>query len=209
MTTNRSSEELAMRDLIEAWGRKRWPGARVVHELVVADCRIDMAFIGRDHLAGVEIKSSRDVMTRLDRQIEIFTNHMPEVWLAYAPRWVPAIGYGGGNHRLPSGVGHLVVDKVVDELIPYSETSKHAYPHPARVDWMITVPMLNLLWRDEAFAVAQRTGAVKVNSRSSLQAMKPALARALTGEQIVREVCRALRDRDAFWKADQPMGEAA
>ncbi|WP_336801682.1 hypothetical protein [Kaistia sp. MMO-174] len=198
-----------MRDLIEAWGRRRWPGARVVHELVVADCRIDMAFISADHLAGVEIKSSRDVMTRLDRQIETFREHLPEVWLAYAPRWLPVLGYDGGNRRLGSGIGHIIVSDAVDEMIPFSATSRRGYPRKAVIDEMITSKMLNLLWRDEAFAIAQRTGAVKVNSRSSLQAMKPALARALTGGQIVREVCRSLRDRDAFWKADQPMGEAA
>ena len=63
---NRSSEELEIRAAVETWGRAKWPGSRVVHELVTGSCRIDMAFIQSDHIAGVEIKSSRDRLARLD-----------------------------------------------------------------------------------------------------------------------------------------------
>lgn len=56
-----------MRRAIEAWGRERWPDARLVHELVVAqERRIDMAFIQPGNIVGIEIKSSRDTLDRLD-----------------------------------------------------------------------------------------------------------------------------------------------
>lgn len=54
MSPRRSAEETEMRALVETWGRSRWPGARCVHELVISECRIDMAFIGETHMvAGV------------------------------------------------------------------------------------------------------------------------------------------------------------
>jgi len=57
--------------------------------------------------------------------------------------------------------------------------------------------MLRLLWADEARAIAARMR-VSYHPRSPLYTLIPALARALTGDEIVKEVCRELRAREAF-----------
>ena len=64
MTTNRSSEELAMRDLVVPELRRRWPTARIIHELPTrySSNRIDLAAVTESAIIGVEIKSSRDVI---------------------------------------------------------------------------------------------------------------------------------------------------
>lgn len=185
--SNRSAEELAMRDAIEAWGRARWPEARVVHELVVSQCRIDMAFIAPAHLIGIEIKSSRDVMDRVKRQLEAFTHHLPEVWFAMAPKWDKVSVYPAGRLTVtePGGV------------IPCP------YGSP-RIDPCCTVPMLALLWRAELVTIAARHD-LPHSKRSRIRDLSAAIARGLTGDEIVTEVCRELRGRSAFWKSDDPI----
>ncbi|MCA0401310.1 MAG: hypothetical protein LCH38_10900 [Proteobacteria bacterium] len=186
MTTNRSSEEFEMRRCIEAWGRQMWPGARLVHELVVAQTRrIDMAFIGRDYLVGVEIKSSRDTLDRLKDQIRVFRQHIPLVLVALAPKWKnDAVRYVGWTDlfEVEPGAVHPV--------------RGHSY---YRQDRRITVQMLDLLWAEELRSVAQHVG-LSAPTRTTMVGNIGNIAHHATGAAIVREVCRALRARDAFPK---------
>lgn len=188
MTTNRSAEELEMRRAVEAWGRARWPGARLVHELVVGRCRIDMAFIGADHLAGVEIKSGRDVIDRLDPQLAAYRAALPEVWVCAAQRW--------DGHSVPYGVGRLWIGAggAVSSRHP-----QHGFPISATPERSITVPMLGLLWQSELFSLAIRHG-LPVARRTPIHPLIEAIARRLTGDEIVAGVCSQLRARDAFPK---------
>ena len=80
----RSDNELKMREAVEAWGRPRWPNARVVHELVMGRgaVRADVAFITPNHIAVVEIKSDRDDTDRLLHQAGMFRAAVPELWIA-------------------------------------------------------------------------------------------------------------------------------
>ncbi|WP_421724765.1 hypothetical protein [Bauldia sp.] len=174
-----------MRDVVERWGRQRWPDARVVHELVVAEKRIDMAFVGRHELNGVEIKSSKDRLGRLDEQMAVFRRHIPMVWLAVAPKWAEQTA---------------IMDRLVctaDEIVtgPGGFVSEN---------WRVYPAMLDLLWADEARALASRHR-VSYGPRTPCYKLLPELARLLTGDEIVEGVCRELRARDAFWKADPPI----
>ncbi len=202
MTTNRSSEELAMRDALDAWGRTRWPDARVVHELVTGACRIDMAFVSPDHLVGVEIKSSRDTLDRLKAQEEAFAACIPELWVALAPKWQGKSNEAGYH----TGVV-IVADGRVDHTIRFRSGSGHDYAFERKPDLnrALTVPMLDLLWRNELHAIAARVGAWKPKGTPARPVLIGAIARALTGDQIVAEVCRELRARDAFWRSDPPV----
>jgi hypothetical protein len=80
----RSDNELKIREAVEAWGRPRWPNARVVHELVMGRgaVRADVAFITPNHIAVVEIKSDRDDTDRLLHQAGMFRAAVPELWIA-------------------------------------------------------------------------------------------------------------------------------
>lgn len=214
MTTNRSTEELAMRDAVAAWGRKRWPSARMVHELVVSDRRVDMAFIGREHLVGVEIKGPKDTLDRLDDQIATFCDHLPEVWLAVHPRWTRTVEVlrGSKNHVYLDDDGRGRVRNWIAVDPDDAEPVKHHYMGQPTIDRTVTAPMLHLLWRDEAVAIAARMR-VAIAKREPLRNIVPELARKLTGDEIVREVCRELRARAAFPAhppSDAPIaGEAA
>lgn len=188
----RSTEELAMRDGVAAWGRQRWPSARIVHELVVGERRIDMAFVAPTTLVGVEIKSAKDTLDRLSGQMDVFRRHIPEVWLALDPRWAAADGTYAYNRLVVDGAGRLITD-------PGGHVSR---------DPSITAAMLWLLWRDELLSVAEqhRLGYPR---RPNMRHLIEACARKLTGDQITAAVCGALRNRDAFARGtDAPISPA-
>ena len=84
----RSADEIAIRDAVEAWGRERWPDARIFHELAVdrGTSRCDVAFVTPGHIASIEIKSAYDVTARLLQQVSLFRLATPEVWVVTASK---------------------------------------------------------------------------------------------------------------------------
>lgn len=186
----RSSEELAMRDHIIAWGRERWPDARVYHELEVSECRIDLAFIRPADLIGFEIKSSKDTLDRLEKQKHVFSEHFPELWFAIAPRWEQTPGLYFSNK--------LVIDADAGIRKP-----PYGFP-PGHRHHFIWPAMLCLLLAPEVRRIAHRLG-ISYKSRTSGQKIREDLAFRLPGQTIVREVCRELRARNTRWPADPPI----
>ncbi len=190
---NRSSEEFAMRRTLMDWARPRWPNARIVHELVVGENRVDMALISPDRIIGIEIKSSKDVLDRADAQVKTFVSHLQTVIVAVAPKHRhPKHGW------LPNWSGADTVEcgeKVEAKHCAFKENR------------LITTPMLHLLWADEARNVAARLR-ISHSKSAPLYSIVPEIARKATGDEIVREVCRELRARDAFPKAkDHPSSD--
>lgn len=185
-----------MRCALIAWGRLRWPGARVLEELEVGSCRVDLAFVQSDHVAAIEIKSSADTLARLDRQINNFTRSIPEVWVGVAPKWLEHL------QELPWQVGRLIVkDGVVSEVMKYPRCELR---YPAIVDRVMTVPMLHLCHRAELLAIASDNG-LKHSPRARIKDLIELQARKLTGDQIITGCCRQLRARDRGWPGDEPM----
>lgn len=189
VTANRSSEELAMRDHIEAWGRERWPDARVFHELVIGECRVDIAFIRPNDLIGIEIKSSKDVLTRLEKQVRVFNDTIPEFWVAIAEKWKD-------HPDKPYYYNELVLGAEGIIRSPY-----YYKPHRNK---LVYDAMLRLLWAEEARAIASRKGCLS-GKRTPLHTILPELALRLTGAEILEEVCRELRGRPTKFKADDPI----
>lgn len=184
----RSSEEFEMRRILTPWLRNLVPGARIVHELVVGgDRRIDMAAIGADTVVGVEIKSSRDTLDRLDGQMRRFKTVLPLTVLAVSPKW----------HDAARGYGHVItVDPTgVDRRLHGTE-----YLSIRSIDRTVTVPVLWLLWAPELRNITARLR-LSGNPRATMRQSIELLARRATGDEILREACRELRARDAFPKS--------
>jgi hypothetical protein len=195
-----SPEEARMRAAVRAWGQRRWPDYRCIHEVPLSERRIDMAFVGVKDIAGVEIKSSRDRLDRLEDQIEEYRRWLPEVWIAIAMRWQ--------HHEALRSVRCNLI--VVDDRAGGSSVIIESRPgrRPYR-DELVCSRMLGLLWREEAARIAQRTGVIPGTSptRDPRHKILPLLARLLTGNEIMREVCTELRQRPAFgWQSDRPLG---
>ncbi len=193
-----SVEEARMRVAIAAWGQRRWPGYRCIHEVPLSERRIDMAFVGTKDLVGIEIKSSRDKLDRLEGQIEEYSRWLPEVWIAVAAKWE--------NHgSLQCGRCNLII--VDDSALASGVVEYRQGLRPYR-DELVCSRMLGLLWREEAARIAQRTGVIPGTSltKDPRHRILPMLARLLTGNEIMREVCAELRQRPAFGRqSDEPM----
>lgn len=197
MTThNRSSEELQMRELVETWGRKRWPGARVMHEINVSQCRLDLAFVTETNLIGVEIKSSKDNLDRLEKQMRVFGAHIPLLYLALAPKWENV----SHSHRL-----NVVVEET-NGVKP--GVYERGWGRHTEMNWRCYTKMLDILWAGELREIGHRHR-FDFGSRARMSDMLPVIAAKLTGEQIVAEVCRELRSRPTNHKADPQVIVAA
>jgi hypothetical protein len=83
-----SEAEERIRAKVEAEFRRRWPDARIVHELVLnqGGVRIDLAAITEDALIVAEIKSERDTLTRLAGQVKASLRVAQCVWVVVADK---------------------------------------------------------------------------------------------------------------------------
>lgn len=185
---NTSIEEQDIRVAVEAWGRARFGDVRVIHELALGERRIDMVFVGRDDIIGVEIKGPKDSLSdsRLPSQLREFNFYLPEVWLAVAPRWQKHRDVKRlRNLLLPTESGMKVVKDKSDGKF-----------RPERDEFFCS-RLLELLWVDEAARIAQRTDVIPgvALTREPVWKVKRLLARMLSGHEIVKQVCIELRAR--------------
>lgn len=202
----RSDHELALRGMVERWGRAKWPDARVCHELVMdrGTVRADLAFVSPDHLVAVEIKAPYDQTTRLLQQVGMFRLATPEVWICAAARHhsdadlvrylLPSVGLLLTD--MDRSVGAVPTDASLDEVCPADVVA----PHPEA--------MLALLWVEELLAEALRHRLAQIRSGWTHAKLVKLLMR-LDPEEQTAAVCRQLRARSAFWRADPPISDTA
>jgi hypothetical protein len=185
---NTSLEEQDIRVAVEAWGRKRFGDVRVIHELALGERRIDMVFICKDDIVGVEIKGPRDSLSdgRLSGQLREFNFYLPEVWLAVAPRWQKHRDVRRRRNLLLASEDGIAIAK-----------DKGDGSFKAERDEFFCSRLIELLWVDEAARIAQRTDVIPgvTLTREPTWKVKRLLARMLSGHEIVKQVCIELRAR--------------
>lgn len=197
-----------MRAAVTAWAKEWRPGVRVLHELVLGDRRIDLVFVDERDVFGVEIKSSRDRLDRLEAQMLEYARYLPEVWIAFAPKWQEPIEemYGLRANKL------IVANGVAKPAVRYQRKIGDGGRRPQR-DELSIMRLLELLWRNEAARIAERTGIIPGcfnSSQMTAPKIKKMLARLLTGNEILEQVCRELRSRHLVgMRSDPPVREAA
>lgn len=199
-----STDEQAMRDGVIPVLRELCPGARIIHELVVGHCRADLAVIEAQRITLVEIKSKKDKLTRLDRQVRAFAKAAHQVIVLADERWFAE------KHRVEmskcSGAAEIWQwprPSSGERFILGQWNIPHWYrgqPEPRAAD------LLWLLWRAELETECHRHG-IAVTSRTPMLPMIRDMAWLMTGREIVEAVCRQLRAR-SFPDADTPMFEA-
>ncbi|MGY3581377.1 hypothetical protein ACVIGB_000554 [Bradyrhizobium sp. USDA 4341] len=213
--TGRSAEELDMRDLIVPALRKRWPGARIIHELPLrySTNRIDLAAVTETEIISVEIKSSRDVIDRLETQLRAFQPISARTIAALAPRWneqLPMIEKKAkyGTSYLPQytetqeiirkvgGIETWTVDVGVGRI-----DVTEAGPYRANKPWL--AQMLEILHVSELVEIADRHRVAK-GQRPVHFNLVTDLVDLLQGREVVKAVCAALRARSAFDKMSDP-----
>lgn len=224
---NRSSEELAMRALIVPELRKRYPSARVIHELPLrySSNRIDLAAVTETQIISVEVKSSRDVVDRLEAQVRAFLPVSSRIIVALAPRWNeqlesvaeqinhPKIGrytryqprYTEAQallHRIArGGIEMWTVDADAGSVI----VTDHVYRD--RRPWLSE--MLHMLHVSELVEIAGRHRCWQ-GKRPVHDDLVATCTEMMTGREISHAVCEALRARPAFAaQSDAPIAALA
>ena len=201
----RANAELALRNAMEGFARQRWPNARICHEMMMGErkVRADVVAIDPAHIVAFEVKGDYDNTTRLLHQVGMYQLCVPEVWIV-----VP--------------VGHVEDARLIRHLIPSigllvgaGQSAKHSYefdgkefglvveaePSPFKV---VPAMMLEMLWRNELAGVCGRTRCYAVSAKSTRPSMIKALLE-LPTDELLRETCTELRQRDALWRADKPV----
>lgn len=201
-----AESELRLRNAVEAWCRDRWPDARVVHEMVMGAGRVraDVVALSPEHIVAIEVKGEYDDTTRLLHQVGMYQLCVPEVWMivtkakghdtdaSYIRHLLPSVGLlvADGMRRNPVGgeadIGKAVTLTVVAEAVPRP---------------VVPELMLEMLWAAELTGCCNR---LRVSIKSG--ATRPKMIKALLSDvhfiDLQREVCTALRGRDALWRAD-------
>lgn len=221
-----SEAEERLRAKTEAAMRKRWPDARIVHELMLQQggVRIDLAAVGPDFLAVAEIKSERDVLKRLADQVKRSVQVADEVWVCFAEkhaeafrsRLLPYYVYGPPQPRKPPLTGEWREskpnpDRIADlsrcHLFSEQDGGLAAWPDGHSGYLVDGRARFDLLWADEMrVALSRHFGGAAlpgVSSKLTRGFMQRTAVEHMSGREIRRAVCAALRERH-FPRADPP-----
>lgn len=215
-----SEAEERIRAKVVAQLRAAVPGARIIHELEMGGVRLDVAAVTPDRIVVAEVKSERDTLDRLQRQVRGAVRAAGEVWVCVADRHADevdarrypfvrdakgAIQYGA-DRRPVAKEGHF---DELRECLLWRETpaSLELYGRPATPKPPLFSAMFSLLHvteMRESLAAFSIRGLHRKPSRDLIQ---HALEE-MSGRDLRRAVCAHLRAR-TFFRADDPMTEVA
>lgn len=207
-----SASERAIRDYTAGRLREMLPDARIIHELVVGGCRADLAAIEPERVTLIEIKSEKDTLGRLERQVTHFSRAAHRVVVVAHEKWFDRTPYNTGEPRFAPS----------DELRDWCAYPAHLWAYPEVVDrpnyarWTLApyfgdrpepraAELLGLLWRSELIDEARRH-CIATSSRATVNWLIREMAWLMTGREIAGGVCRQLRQRP-FPEADTPIVE--
>lgn len=223
----RSADEQAIRNEVVARLRELLPGARVVHELNVAGQgtnRIDVAAITTDFIVGVEIKSKKDTLKRLDEQWAAFVKCCHLVIVAAHEKHF-------AEYRSPSDREDVPpeIDLNHPLFLGKYRQRDHVWRFPRPPDdaaqrfwrrngerWLFdpwrdirpklpprSTDLLQMLWANELQSECHRHR-LSATSRSTRFTMMREMALMMTGREVAQAVCRQIRAR-TFAEADAPI----
>lgn len=196
MPAYRSPEEGEIRDEVVAHLREQFPGARIIHE--INHCgfgnRIDVLAVTETQIAAVEIKSKKDVLKRLPHQIEAMSQVTQNYYAALHERFMverhsrlypPKEARGAIVWAAPKGRRHWPIR------------------YPSQKKFQCLPPgALHMLWSAELKEILKHL--CLPYSRTTMPEAVDLIRWNMTGENITREICAALRARDCV-EADAPI----
>lgn len=166
------------------------PDTLIVEEVNVrqGQSRVDLAVVnGRLH--GYEIKSQRDTLSRLKRQLEDYRAVFDELTVVIGLKHLTGV-----LGELPSWCG-IVLAEWVDGVVtfePFREPRRNLDRDP--------LALAQLLWREEALAVLERHDCARGVRSKPRAAMWARLADSLALEDLAEEVRDALKARRDIWR---------
>lgn len=204
MPAYRSSAEADIRDPVVARLRVLVPGCRIIHEINFWSGphtvnRIDVLAVSQTRIVAVEIKSERDKIDRLPDQIAAMRQCSHHVIAAlhekFLTRGETAIGPLWSAPKECRGA----------KLWPWPEAERKGLSEwgkwnliEPREKTFLTPPSaaLDLLWRDELREIVARRGLTRRGtSGMNMAQLSDAIRWNMTGQDVTRDLCRALRFR--------------
>lgn len=205
-----------MRELCVAELRRQFPSARIVHELSLrySTNRIDLAAILENEIIAVEIKSSRDVADRLEKQLRAFRPICSRIIAALAPKWnekralIAKPIKGGTAYREDPTEAQAAIQRVDGWgigvwTVCHESGSIEVTNAGAKLDHLWSAKLLSILHVAELSEIAARHR-VPVPQPQRHSILVDACAELMTGREIRRAACQALRSRDAFAAGSDP-----
>lgn len=194
-----SVAEERIRVKAEAMLRRLFPDARIIHELVLKQggVRIDLAAVSPSFIAAIEVKSERDVLTRLPDQAKEAMRVTDLFGVCVAEKHAAKVGQYYDDEavvKLPYGAHRLVeTDDGFDaRYTPFDLNWLGKDRFQARL--CNPADRLEMLWAEELKVISARP-------KLSRQPAKHFICETMTGAEIRRAVCTALRTR-SFPRAD-------
>lgn len=211
MPAYRSPAEAEIRDPVVTRLRELMPAARIIHEIQSAcqgPTRIDVLAVTPDRIAAVEIKSSRDKLDRLPAQLEAMRGcaHHPIVALHAKHFEVKETSSAGTWISAPKAAGYGVVWGFdLPHAHGVEQYQRHEI-HDRWAKWRACAPdgAIAMLWRDELREIVSRRDLSSRTSKLTIPELIDIVEWNLTGSEVTREVCRALRARECI-EADAPI----
>lgn len=225
MPAYRSSAEADVRNAVVARLRDVRPEGRIIHEINVGtygEVRMDLLCVSPLEIIAVEIKSARDKLDRLPKQIAamngcahhavaaLHEKHLVEQetnqWMAHEVRGEKF--YMRREPEEATGAVTWVFPERRRILRADQRDGMAKWETPPTVFQQSVPPRgLDLLWRDElAWLCGQLRVAASRTSR--MDQMAAALRWHCTGAELTRGVCAALRMRECV-EADAPIATVA
>lgn len=183
-----SEAEERIRSKCEAALRQQFPDARIIHELVVqqGSCRLDLAAVTPSRIVLVEVKSERDVLTRLPQQAKEARRVADLFRVAVAQKHLD-------KAREVMGWTGIVEEDDFAREIGTAWATKQVLSTPVNAP-----ARLAMLWADELRIVAE------CGSKANRTDCIFKASEYFTGSEIRRRVCAALRAR-SYPRADPPI----
>ena len=168
------------------------PSTKYQHELglCMGRTRVDVAAIN-GHLTGCEIKSARDRLTRLPRQVELYSKVLDVAIVVTEGKYADHVA-----DFLPSWWGLWRADNVDGEAL------LSVLRPPGINPGVDPFSVAQLLWRDEAMAELKRRDAARGLSGRARHHVWTRLVEVLEVEDVKSLVRRTLKERQP-WSADQ------
>ena len=157
--------------------------------LSLGEARVDVGVVNGS-LAGFEIKSARDRLTRLPSQRQVYERSLDYVTMVTEVRWADVV-----VEHIPPWWGLLVARPGGHSTVVFDEVRV-----PARNIAVDPLAVAQLLWRDEAAGVVKARGIREQTSRLTRWDLWDLLVEHLTVDElgaVVRDHLRARPAREA------------
>ncbi|MCR4738922.1 MAG: sce7726 family protein [Lachnospiraceae bacterium] len=162
---------------------------RVFEELVIGKSRADAIIVTKDKILGFEIKSDRDSLVRLEKQVKNYDRFCDYCYIVTGIHFLDKIEEAVPDHW---GIYDILKD---DEGGLHLEVYREARKNPAERPLTKLKNQMNLLWRMELMEIIH-SNAIRGYSKKNKHKLRDLIVDKLGWEESKRLTCNTLLNRD-------------